>query len=277
MQQESQGGGYGIRAVAELLDASPARVRSWAKAGLVTPGRGPRGSLLFSFRDVAFLRRVRDLEADRVPPRRVRRVLERLRACSDLRLTDLVLEARRGEVVMRDGEALWSAESGQGVFDFAPRTRGAAVVELGTRAARHEAAREREAEDWYALGCELERSQPERARQAYQRAVEIDPGHAEAHIDLGCLCHEQGDFRDAEVHYRAAVALRPGDATAQFNLAVVLDDQRREPEARAGYESALAADPACSEAHFNLARLCERAGDRAGALRHLTAYRRLSR
>jgi len=57
----------------------------------------------------------------------------------------------------------------------------------------------------------------------------------------------------------------------------VLDDQHRESEARAGYESALAADPACSEAHFNLARLCERAGDRVGAVRHLTAYRRLSR
>lgn len=276
----SEGGGYGIRAVAELLDATPARVRSWARAGLVKPGRGPRGSLLFSFRDVAFLRRVRDLEQERVPPRRVRRVLERLRACDDRDLAELMLEARRGEVVLRDGDRLWSAESGQGVFDFAPRSRGAAVVDLRARSAtRGDAARTREleAEDWYALGCDLERSEPERARQAYLRAVELDPTHAEAHIDLGCLFHEQGDLGEAEAHYRAAVALRPGDATAHFNLAVVLDDQRRESEARAGYESALAVDPACSEAHFNLARLCERAGDRAGAVRHLTAYRRLSR
>jgi len=272
-----EGGGYGIRAVADLLDASPARVRGWVKAGLVTPGRGPRGALLFSFRDVAFLRRVRDLESERVPPRRVRRVLEQLRDDGRHDLAALRLEARRGEVVLREDDALWSAESGQGLFEFGPRPGGAAILDLPSRGAAIASERSLAAEDWYSLGCDLERREPDRAREAYLRAVELDPSHAEALIDLGCLCHEQGDLGEAEKHYRGAVALRPGDATAQFNLAVVLDDQRRESEARAGYESALAADPACSEAHFNLARLCERTGDRTGAVRHLTAYRRLSR
>ena len=270
------GGGYGLRAVADLLDASPARVRGWAKAGLVTPGRGPRGALLFSFRDVAFLRRVRDLEACRVPPRRVRRVVERLRAAGHEDPASLRLEAQRGEVVLREDDRLWSAESGQGLFEFGPRAGGAAVVDLPSRG--HGPAEDRmAAEDWYGLGCELERQEPDRARDAYRRAVELDPTHAEALIDLGCLCHEQGDLGEAEKRYRAALELRPGDATAHFNLAVVLDDQKREREARQAYEAALAADPACAEAHFNLARLCERSGDRAGALRHLTAYRRLAR
>ncbi len=279
-QAVGEGGGYGIRAVADLLDATPARIRSWARAGLVTPRRGPRGALLFSFRDIAFLRRLRDLETSRVPPRRVRRVLERLRDGGQRDLAEVLLEAQRGEVAMREGEALWSAESGQGLFDFAPRSGGAAIIDLQARRATREEATTRDrslqAEDWYALGCELERREPDRAREAYLKAIELDPSHAEAHNDLGCLYHEQGGLADAEKHYRAALALRDG-GTAQFNLAVALDDQGRESEARTVYEAALEADPACAEAHFNLARLCERAGDRAGAVRHLTAYRRLSR
>lgn len=284
MTEQSQadgGGGYGIRAVAELLDATPARVRGWARAGGVTPRRGPRGALLFSFRDVAVLRRVRDLEHERVAPRRVRRAFERLREAGAGEPAQLSLEARCGEIVWREGDRLWSADSGQGLLDFTPtRTGSAAIVDLAARSAGRDApcrAGRLEAEDWYALGCGLERRDPQRAREAYQRAVELDPGHTEAHIDLGCLCHELGDLAGAETHYRAALALRPGDATARFDLAVVLDDQHREAEAREAYESALALDPACAEAHFNLARLCERAGDRAGAVRHLTAYRRLSR
>jgi tetratricopeptide (TPR) repeat protein len=269
--------GYGIRDAAELLGTTPERVRGWLRAGLVHPARGRRGSVRLSFRDLAFLRRVRDLEADRVPPRRVRRALEHLRRRTPEAAAP-ALESRRGELLVREDAALWSPESGQIVFDFAPSARPRAVVDLMAHAAArmHGDAREDAAEEAYRRGRALERSDPDAARAAYLRALALDPDHADARIDLGCLCHEQGRLAEAESHYRAAVALRPGNATAQFNLAVVLDDQRRDREAIAAYEAAIAADPACREAHFNLARLCERAGDRAGAVRHLTAYRRLS-
>lgn len=263
--------GYGIREVAELLDTSPTHVRGWVRAGFVTPARGRRGALRFSFQDLAFLRRVRELEARRVAPRRVRRVVERLRESSGApRLAGVDLPASRGEVVLRDGEALFSAESGQCVFDFEARPRTAAVLRLPTRPDRAGAA-----EDCYRLGRRLEQGDLEAAREAYRRALALDPEHVDAHIDLGCLEHEQGRLAEAEAHYRAAVALRPRDAIACFNLAVVLDDEARDDEARDAYEAALSADPACAEAHYNLAKLCERAGDRAGAVRHLTAYKRL--
>src|SRR5262245_10937714 len=49
------------------------------------------------------------------------------------------------------------------------------------------------AEEWYDLGCELEATEPERAREAYQRALELDPLMAEAHVNLGRQLHVVGE------------------------------------------------------------------------------------
>jgi tetratricopeptide (TPR) repeat protein len=181
--------------------------------------------------------------------------------------------AQRGRGA-RETPSPGGAASDQSAFDFerAPdRPRMARVLALPAA----EATRER-AEGWYRLGCELESSDPERARSAYERALAIAPAHPDAHLNLGCLDHEAGQLASAEAHYRAALAARADDVTARFDLAVALEDQQREGEARDAYLACLAGDPSCSEAHFNLARLAERAGDRATALRHLLAYRRLT-
>lgn len=272
----SAAGAFGIEETADLLGVSPARLRGWIRAGLAKPTRGPRREHRFTFRDLAFLRGVRDLGDARIPPRRVRSALEHLRdhLPEDRDLTTVRLGAAAGQVVVRDGEALWSPESGQFVFDF-ERRAGPAVVAFAPRA--RATTRPLSAEDWYAVGCDLEETDRDRAREAYLLSVQIDPTFADAHVNLGCLHHADGKLEDAEAHYRAALDARPGDATARFDLAVVLDDQGREADAREAYEAALAADPACAEAHFNLARLCERAGDTAGVVRHLTACRRLER
>src|SRR5258705_7072930 len=166
----------------------------------------------------------------------------------------------------REGAPRCGAEADQSAFDFerAPVRRMARVLAHPAAAARQD-----DAEDWYRLACELESADPERARDAYARAIALAPAHADAHLNLGCLDHEAGQLASAEAHYRAALAARGDDVTARFDLAVALEDQQREGEARDAYLACLAGDPSCSEAHYNLARLAERAGDRATALRHL--------
>jgi Flp pilus assembly protein TadD len=163
-------------------------------------------------------------------------------------------------------------DTSQSAFDFegAPRRLARVLAHPAT------AARERDAEGWYRLGCELESTDPEQAREAYGHAIALAPAHPDAHLNLGCLDHEAGQLASAEAHYRAALAARADDVTARFDLAVALEDQRREGEARDEYLACIAGDPTCAEAHYNLARLAERAGDRASALRHLLAYRRLA-
>jgi tetratricopeptide (TPR) repeat protein len=272
---------WGVREVAQLLGVSAARVRSLARAGFLEPERDVRGELRFAFREVAFLRRVHELPEGRVTQRRVRRALTRLRAAlpADRDLTELGLTTSAGELVVRETGRLWSPESGPMVFDFDAAADAAVrrVVALASRRPEPAPDRERDAASWFRLGCELEGSDRDRARLAYERALRIDPAHCDAHVNLGCLLHEIGELAGAEAAYRAALALRPEDVTARFDLAVVLEDRGRDDEARAAYEACVAADPACAEAHFNLARLAERAGDDEAAVRHLVAYRRLVR
>ena len=182
--------------------------------------------------------------------------------------------ARRARRVSREAGQPCGAGQVQRAFDFerAPKGRSAARV-FALPTAR--APRERDADAWYYLGCELEPADPERARAAYASALALAPAHPDAHLNLGCLDHEAGRLAEAEAHYRAALAARSGDVTAHFDLAVALEDQGRAGESRDAYLACLAEDPTCAEAHYNIARLCERAGDVAAALRHLMAYRRL--
>src|SRR3989454_7451010 len=84
---------------------------------------------------------------------------------------------------------------------------------------------------WYDLGLELEVAAPAEARDAYRRALELDPHHADAHVNLGRLLHEQRLVGEAERHYRLALRENPQPATAAVNLAIALEDLGRPPAA----------------------------------------------
>src|SRR5512143_2166093 len=103
-----------------MLGLSPSRVRAWARDGLVSPRRGPRGELRFSFHDLVLLRTARDLLRARVPAARVKRALRRLRAQlpADRSLAAVRVTLEGDRVLVRDGGAAWQPESGQAVLDF---------------------------------------------------------------------------------------------------------------------------------------------------------------
>lgn len=272
--------GYTSRDVAKLLGLTVAQVRGFARDGFLTPGRGPRGQLLFSFQDLVILRTAKGLVAARIPTRRIRRALRGLKAQlpRGRSLAELRIAAEDDRIVVSDGEATWSPESGQMQLDFAVSELASRAAPMARRAAK--AARrvgdDLSAKDWYELGLELEVAAPVEARDAYRRALELDAHHADAHVNLGRLLHEQGLVAEAERHYRAALGDNPDHATAAYNLGIAFEDLARPADAVEAYRTALSADPTLADAHFNLARLYEKAGKRAAALRHLGAYRRLT-
>jgi tetratricopeptide (TPR) repeat protein len=173
-----------------------------------------------------------------------------------------------------DFDAAGSPQAGGTVISIASRRAARAARAGGTIAA---AGGERSAADWFELGYELEATSVEQARDAYQRAIAADDGHADAHLNLGRLLHESGDLGGAERHYRRAIEAAPEEATAAFNLGVVLEDLHRELQAIAAYERAMGSDPDFLDAYHNVVRLLEKRGDKAGALRVLKRLRERTR
>src|SRR5438093_7520870 len=272
--------GYSSSEVARMLGMSAGQVRSYVRSGFLQPARGARRALLFSFQDVVLLRTAKGLVEARIGARKVKRILKELkeRLPSGRPLASVSIVAEGNRVVIREGTSRWTTD-GQGLFDFDVGDLARKVKPIVSRAA--EAARgaqdEQSAEDWYDLACHLELYSREEARDAYRRTVELDPHHANAHVNLGRLLHEAGELEAAEAHYRLALAASPDASIAAFDLGVVLEDLDRQPEAIEAYERALGTDPSCADAHFNVARLYEKAGKMAAALRHFNAYQRLTR
>ncbi len=252
-----------------MLGLPASQIRAYAARGVLRPERGERGELRFGFEDLVILRTAGEL-AEKVPERRVRRVLRQLREqlADERSLTGVRLEADGKRVLVREGENVWNAESGQEVFDFeVARSRSLAVV----------AQREPSAEDWFELALDLEDTAPAEARAAYERAVDLDPHHVDAQVNLGRILHEGGAPLAAEKHYRAALEVEPDHAVAVFNLGVALEDLGQLSEAIRMYQKAIALDADNYDAHYNLAGIYERRGDKAAAVQHLMICKQLQR
>jgi tetratricopeptide (TPR) repeat protein len=270
--------GYTLREAARLVDLSQAQVQSWVQNGFLEPRRGARGEFRFTFQDLVLLRTAKELTRS-LSTRKVRRALQSLRQQlpAGRELTSVRITTDGQHVLVRDGNQAWNPESGQTLFDFDVSdlaARAAPLVHETALAARDSASLE--AEDWYELGSELETCEPQEARHAYGRALEIDPRHLDAHVNLGRLEHEAGQFQAAEFHYRTALEIEPDDAVAAYNLGVLLEDLRRTTEAVTAYQRAIASDPTYADAHFNLAHLYEALGRAQEAVRHLQIYRQLT-
>ena len=267
--------GFTAREVAGLIGLPVGQVRSYVRDGLVTPRSGPHGEHRFALPDVVLLRTAKGL-ADHIPPGKLRRALRRLkeqlppgRPLSAVRIT-----VEGDQVIVRDGNTAWRLESGQRVLDFEVAELASKVAPLVRKAARHahQTPDNLQAEDWFELGYELELNEPEQARDAYRRALELLPDHVPARVNLGRLLHEKGQVKLAEVHYRLALSIEPVNPTALFNLGVALEDLGRLDAAAQSYEAVVRGEPKHADAHFNLARLYERLGKKALAIRHLKAY-----
>ena len=274
--------GYRARDVTRLLGLREPEVRRYAREGLVPARRGARGEWRFSFQDLVLLRVAADLTRASVPAARLRRALRRLRQQlpADRSLAGVHLSARGDEVVVRDGGTTWQPDSGQLLIDFDVREVARQVATLVREASPldPDGPPARSAGEFYEWGCDLEHGAPEEAAAAYRRALELDPAHDGAHLNLGRLLQERGELDEAERHYRSARS-SPGQAglagLAAFNLGTLLEDRGRGDEALEAYEEALASEPAMADAHFNAARLLEARGRKVEALRHLGAYRKL--
>src|SRR5688572_23179538 len=144
---------YSVRDVAAAAGLSESQVRAYARAGFLKPDRGTRNELRFSFQDVVVLRTARELMAARIPPRKIRRSLEKLRdqLPTGRPITAVRVAAQGDRVVVQEGGTVWNPENGQVLFDFAVSELARKVAPLARR--NIDLAREEDqglsAEEWY--------------------------------------------------------------------------------------------------------------------------------
>ena len=124
------------------------------------------------------------------------------------------------------------------------------------------------AEGWLARGALLrfgDRHSFAGVREALERAVDLDPGNAEAHHEFGMVLRLLGDDSAAAEQFRQALAIEPDRPMSLVHLGWIDMVRRRYGEAGRWLDSAAAVNPGFYQAYMERAQLRLAMGDTAGA------------
>lgn len=139
---------------------------------------------------------------------------------------------------------------------------GIALVETGQNEAAREQleaaadARPDQVSTWQALGVvyarlgEKDRSQLTKAKQAYERAIKLDPEDWRSRFNYALLAERFGKFDVALRHYEIAFHLEPRAWAAAANMAKIYGDTGRGKKALELLDKALEASPQEPELHI---------------------------
>jgi tetratricopeptide (TPR) repeat protein len=258
---------YGVADVERLLRIPRATLKALVASGFVTPARGARNALRFSFRDLVVLRTAQALVAADIPRRRILRALRQLRRelPESMPLSGLNIGAIADQVVVREGGSVRDAETGQYLLGLEEAGAGKRKT-FGDRP--------------QFTNVETEGLTPKvlfgSSRPKRDPQPSLDDS-LEASIDRGLALHQAGKHDEALRVYRDAVEAWGEDPILLFDIAVLLEDMGHAREAVLIYAAALRHDPALADAHYNLALVYEEQGKGREAIRHMAAYRRLTR
>jgi len=254
-----------------ILRLTARQLAAWEKAELIAAAES------YSFFDLLQIKKVRDLCAHKVRPAVIRQSLEAMQkqaAGMENPLLEAGAFSTGRRIAFRHEGRVVEPIAGQFVFDFSARdnvVRSTATPRTKPRPVPADVA------GLFAQGIVLEEDPNTQAQAiaAYQRVLELDPGHAAAHINLGTLLYNRQDFALSEKHYRAAIEIDPRYALAYFDLGNVLDETGRVAEAIQAYNTALQLAPTYGDAHYNVALAYEKVREPRKALKHWRAYVKL--
>src|SRR5579872_4529101 len=261
-------------AARRLLHVSEKQLKSWEQQKLIQPASA------YGFRELLALRTLIKLRNSRVPPQQIRRaihaLIKKLRGVEDP-LTELKLYADGKRIrVELEGRAM-EAESGQLLLDFDPGELSRLLEFRPKENPRAEREQRHAAEHWFQRGLDLEATGAPAPQviEAYQKAIELDPGSAGALVNLGTIYFNIRNFTMAERYYTQATETDPEYALAHFDLGNLCDECGDRARALEYYQAALRLSPNYADAHYNIALLYQSAQQPMKAVRHWMAYLKL--
>ena len=108
---------------------------------------------------------------------------------------ELKIYASGKRVVVWDGLSPWQPDSGQFLLNFDTKQ---ILQPARLKAPRREQPSQAEAAlKWFDRAMVLQTDSRDEARRAYPEAIRLQPAFVEAHINLGLLHHNAGDFKEA--------------------------------------------------------------------------------
>jgi len=111
---------------------------------------------------------------------------------------------------------------------------------------------------WYQKGWISVKADPDGAIIAFEKALEIQPGFAMAHRDLGMILLQKGRYKEAATHLEQAAELGLEHAKLYNFLGIAYSRIGRYHDAVKVYTRALSQEPDFAEAHLNLSYVYEK-------------------
>jgi tetratricopeptide (TPR) repeat protein len=254
--------------ISRLLGISPARLRTFDRAGVVSPTGRRRGRRAYSFSDLIALRTAQSLLERRVRLRDVTRAVGALKrslpkVTRPLQELRIVSDGQR--VIVHTTDGAFEPLTGQMVLDFEVKSLRDDVVRVLRPSAGRE--RARTAYELYLRASQLDEDplSMDDAEMLYREAITLDPWLAIAYTNLGNIRFRRHDAEAAETLYKKALEIDVRQPEAQYNLGYVMLE-RGQPELSVPlFHGAIEADPKFSDAYFNLAMAYEQIGETSKA------------
>ncbi len=125
----------------------------------------------------------------------------------------------------------------------------------------------KKANGYYQEGLSALDTDRQKAFVSFQKAIQLNPNHKEAHYALGHIYASQGKWKQAEEEFHEALRIDPDYSEAHTYLGRVLAEEDRWPEAIKSYRRALT-NPLYATpdlARYHLGRALAHEGDMQGA------------
>ena len=104
------------------------------------------------------------------------------------------------------------------------------------------------------------------AVEAFEKAIAIGPGYADAYNNMGTTLQDQGKREEAIEAYNKALAIKPDYAEAYYNLGNTLQDQGKLEGSIEAYNKALVFRPDYGDAYCNIGNAFQEQGELDEAL-----------
>ncbi len=108
-------------------------------------------------------------------------------------------------------------------------------------------------EAWYNLGAAYgQLRQYDKEKDAYRKALVLDPTYARAHYNLALALEDEGQYEEAVAEYKRTLEHEPEALDSLVNLGILLARIERLDEAIETYRKALALSADVPDIHYNL-------------------------